>query len=124
MLITLYLAGLIAAIYWSVKILGPEFAKPTLPPMPKPTLGRNAIKGNSADTTNHRLEKLEILLVEKNKNIELLQKELRVFQIQVRDSDKVKTLLLEEVHRLREQNQIFRSELGLPSVQPIENSIT
>ena len=43
---------------------------------------------------------------------------------QVRNFEKVKTLLEEEIHRLREQNRIFRSELGLPAVQPKENSIT
>ena len=70
------------------------------------------------------MEKLETLLAEKNKNIGLLQTELKVFCAQVRDFDKMKSVLEDEIHRLREQNRMFRSELGLPTVQPKENSIT
>ena len=73
--------------------------------------------------SGNRIEKMEMLLAEKNKNIMLLQTELKLFHAQIRDFDKVKALLEEEVHRLKEQNRIFRSELGLPAVQPKENSI-
>jgi hypothetical protein len=52
-----------------------------------------------------------------------LQKELKIFHVQMRDFDKVKTLLEEEIHRLREQNRIFRSELGLARRSTKENSI-
>ena len=108
-MLILYLAVLVTALYWVLRILLPEMTKP------------NSIKKNEPDEST---EKLETLLIEKNKNISLLQTELRILHVQVRAFDKVKTLLDEEILRLREQNRMFRSELGLPAAQPKENSIT
>ena len=71
---------------------------------------------------NNRIEKLELMLAEKNKNINILQTELKIFHIQVRESDKLKALLEDEIHRLREQNRIFRSELG-PAYCPNDRAI-
>jgi len=102
--------------------------------MAKPPL-RKAVKINKAipksnpeqsaqtDDSNTRVEKLETLLAEKNKNIQLLQKELTVFIVQVREFDKLKNLLEEEIYRLKEQNRIFRSELGIPANQVKEGAI-
>ena len=121
MLIYLYLLIVISAIYWVVKTLAPEFAKP---PMPRP-LTKNKISATviNQDSTDARIEKLESLISEKNINIQLLQKELRVFHVKVREFDKIKDLLDGEIRRLREQNRIFRSELGLPTVPTKERTI-
>lgn len=110
MLIFLYLAVLITALYWVSKMLLPEMAKPS-----------KKVQVNEPDNGT---EKLKTLLIEKNEDIQLLQTELKVFQVQVRNFDKIKSLLTEEIDRLREQNRIFRSELGLPAGQLKENSIT
>ena len=121
-MLIIYLAVLIATLYWVTKILLPEMAKPTLPakkPVPK-----SMYIPQSAAASDNRIEKLEILLAEKNKNIQVLQSELTIFLVQVREFDKIKAMLEEEIHRLREQNRIFRSELGLPAAQPKESSIT
>ena len=69
-----------------------------------------------------KTELMEALLVEKNKIIRLLEAENKVLVVQVRAFSKVREVLDEEIRRLREQNRIFRSELGLPAVQPKENS--
>jgi hypothetical protein len=122
-MIVLYLAVLATAIYWVIKTLGPEMAKPYLPkiePMVKPVALVVPVELNDADRS---MEKLETLLIEKNKSIQLLQTELKVFQAQANNYDKIKSLFEEEIARLREQNRIFRSELGLPAVQLKENSI-
>jgi len=111
-MLILYLAVLITALYWVSKILLPEMTK------------KNSSDFFQSNEPDKRIEKLETLLAEKNKDIRLLQTELRISHLQVQAFDKVKTLLDEEIHRLREQNRIFRSELGLPTVQPKENSIT
>lgn len=108
--IFLYLTLLITALYWVAKLLLPEMNKPLFDFF-------------QSEGTDNRIEKLETLLAEKNKNIDLLQAELKTFQAQARSFDKMKTLLDEEIHHLREQNRIFRSELGLPAVLPGENSI-
>ncbi len=119
-MIILYLAALITALYWVVKILLPEMVKPPLPKSPpKPKY----LENSRYDVLDKRVEKLETLLAEKNKNIGRLQTELQIFYVQVRDFDKIKSLLEDEVHRLREQNRIFRSELGLPAIQYNEHSI-
>ena len=119
-MLIIYLAVLGLAMYYVVKLLGPEMSKPVptkivseteLPVIPK-TIG-----------TENRTEKLETLMAEKNRNIALLQKELKMFQAQVRDFDKIKSVLEEEIQRLREQNRIFRSELGLPAQQTKETSV-
>ena len=112
MLILLYLAGLVTAIYWVVKILAPEMAKP------------GAHKDSQSNTLDTRIEKLEPLLAEKNKIIHSLETESKLFKIQINNFSKVRTLLETEIYRLREQNRIFRSELGLPAVQSKESSIT
>jgi hypothetical protein len=112
MIIFSYLAILIAALYWVSKMLLPEMLKP------------RPLDFSQPDVSDERIEFLEKLLSEKNTNISLLQKEIRVLDVQVSAFDKIKTVLDEEIHRLREQNRIFRSELGLPAVQAKENSIT
>ena len=109
MLIFFYVTVLMTALYWVSKMLLPEMVRSSkIVPVNEPEKGT---------------EKLEILLSEKNKDIQLLQTELKVFQVQVHNFDKIKSLLVEEIDRLREQNRIFRSELGLPAVQLKENSI-
>ena len=117
----LYLAVMITGLCWAVKLLGPEFAK-SVPEAKKESKPESFIIPQSKESLS-RLEKLEVLLVEKNKNINLLQNELKVFYVHVRDSNKIKTLLEEEIQRLREQNRIFRSELGLPSLRSTGNSM-
>jgi len=124
MLILLYLAVLGTALYYVSKVLGPEMSK-----TPTTTVRRIAsipdpYQSTQASGADNKMERLESLLAEKNKNISLLQNDLKLFQAQVRDYDKIKALLEEEIHRLREQNRIFRSELGMPTVQAKENSIT
>ncbi len=124
MLIFFYLAVLITALYWVSKILGPEMAKSSIYQIPKSASDLGSVELTQTNEPDKRIEKLETLLAEKNKDIGLLQKDLRISHVQVRAFEKVKTLMDEEIHRLREQNRIFRSELGLPAVQPKENSIT
>ena len=116
-----YLAVVITALYYVSKILGPEMIKP---PRPKAAPKPDSFDISQYNDPDNRTKRLETLLVEKNKNIEILQTELRIYHVKMRGFDKVKTLLEEEIHRLREQNRIFRSELGLPTVQTKENSIT
>jgi len=119
-MLVLYLAVLIISGYWVVKILAPEMAKPplrriskaVLEPNPQP----NPVYFSPSIGPDQRIEKLESLLAEKNRNISILQKELRIFHAQVQSFDTVKMLLDDEIHHLREQNRIFRSELGLPSI--------
>ena len=103
-MLVLYLAVLIIALYWVSKILLPEMTK------------SNSFDSSQSNGSDKGIEKLETLLAEKNKEISLLQTELRIFHVQVRAFDKVKTLLDEEIRRLREQNRIFRSELGMPPI--------
>ena len=83
----------------------------------------NSFDSSQSNGPDKRIEKLETLLAEKNKDISRLQTELKIFQAEVNSFDKVKTLMDEEIRRLREQNRIFRSELGLPAVESKENSI-
>lgn len=111
-MLVLYLAVLITALYWVSRILLPEITK------------KESSDFSPSDAPDQRIEKLEALLAEKNKDIGLLQKELSIFHAQIRAFDRVKDLLDEEIHHLREQNRIFRSELGLGAPQPKENSIT
>jgi hypothetical protein len=120
-MLILYLVFLITALYWISRILLPEMTRlPLSRTAPEP----NSVDASESHRPEERIEKLETLLAEKNKTISLLQTELSVFHGQVRTFDKVKTLMDEEIHRLREQNRIFRSELGIPAPQPKENSIT
>lgn len=121
MIIILYLAVVGLGLYWASKMLLPEMIKPSLP---KAEVVQTKPKETSpSEIPVNRMERLETLLEEKNKNINLLQKELQIFHIQVRDFDKIKTLLEDEVHRLREQNRMFRSELGLPTSGSKEKSL-
>jgi hypothetical protein len=120
-MLILYLAVLITALYWVIRILLPEMTKPNSFDSSQSRRPDKSIEKNEPDEST---EKLETLLIEKNKNVSLLQTELRILHVQVRAFDKVKILLDEEIHRLREQNRMFRSELGLPAAQPKENSIT
>jgi hypothetical protein len=54
-----------------------------------------------------------------------LQTELQIFLVQIREFDKVKAMLDEEIHHLREQNRMFRSELGIPlNASPAEQKET
>ncbi len=107
-----YLAFLITSLYWVVKLLLPEMTK------------LDSFDFSQPNEPDKRIEKLETLLADKNRDIHLLQTELKAFHLQVGTFDKIKTLLDEEIHHLKEQNRIFRSELGLPAVQSKENSIT
>jgi len=119
-MIILYLAVLIIGTYLILKNLLPELSKPDkIKIIPR----KNPIGLTQSDTVDNRIEKLETLISEKNKNIHFLQTELSIFLTQVREFDKVKILLEDEIHRLREQNRIFRSELGLPAAQTKEKSI-
>jgi len=125
MIIFLYLAVIAFGMYWAARMLLPEMLKPSPPKTisPKDFSKLEPSDFIQSDESVNRIEKLENFLEEKNKNIQLLQKELQVLYAQVRDYDKIKNLLEEEIHRLKEQNRIFRSELGLPTVQVKENSI-
>jgi len=124
-MLIVYLAILIVGCYWVIKNLGPEMAKPSIR---KPIVRENPIGFIQVDNPDNRVDKLETLIAEKNKNIKFLQTELSVFLTQVRESEKVRTLLENEIHRLREQNRIFRSELGIPPIashaERKENSLT
>ena len=120
-----YLALLGLGMYWASKTLLPELLKPVPPQMSssKGSAPSNSSDFSKPDESGHGTDKLGSLLDEKNKNIQLLQTELKILYAQVRDFDKLKTLLEGEIHRLKEQNRIFRSELGMPTVQPKEDSI-
>lgn len=107
----LYLAVLIVALYSVIKVLVPEMMKPRSP------------DPSGSKEPDKKEELMEALLIEKNRNIRLLENENKVLDVQVRAFGKVKTVLEEEILRLREQNRIFRSELGLPAVQ-IKEKIT
>ncbi len=113
----LYLAVLGTALYWVTKNLLPEMLKPPVKTAPRRIIAPATVS-QIPQTTNgleFRVNKLEMLLAEKNRNIDLLQKELKIFHTKVINFDKIKSLLEEEIQRLREQNRIFRSELGLPA---------
>jgi biopolymer transport protein ExbB/TolQ len=116
-MLIIYLAVVITALYWVIKILAPEMAKPSIYPRRKPVSNHASLEAAQENGPENRMEKVESLLMEKNKNIQLLQMELKILHVQVNNFDKVKILLEEEIHRLREQNRIFRSELGLPAIQ-------
>lgn len=120
-MIILYVVLVVASLLFVARILLPEMAKPVVRPIAPKKENPLAIEPKEAD---NRIEKLEYFLTEKNKNIQLLQTELRIFHAQIRDFDKVKTLLETEIQHLREQNRMFRSELGLPTtVQLKENAL-
>lgn len=123
-MLILYLTVLAAALYLVLKMLLPEMAKPPLPSRPSKSSKPSSSDHLEPNGAGIGFEKLEMLLVEKNESIQFLQTELKVSQVQIRDFEKIKMLLQDEIHRLREQNRIFRSELGLPTIQIKENSIT
>ena len=121
-MLILYVAILIAGLYWVAKILGPEMLRPMQSKTPPQSA--ETIDFSESDGPDIKIKKLETFLAEKNKNIVLLELELKFYRAQANSFDKIKTVLSEEIERLREQNRIFRSELGLPAVQSKENSIT
>lgn len=124
-----YLAVLIPAFYWVVRLLGPEmFPSSRLRllvqpqafdiPQPKPVEASRP----EASKADDPVEKLEAILSEKNKDINDLQRELKISHVQSANFDKIKSLLEEEIRLLREQNRIFRSELGIPPVASFHES--
>ncbi len=119
-MIYFYLAFLFIAMYGVAKLLLPEMIKS---PVVKPTAKIDTVDIIGPNESENRIKKLEDLLAEKSRNIKYLQSELQVFLVQVREFDKIKTLLTDEIKHLREQNRIFRSELGLPAGQSKEKSV-
>jgi hypothetical protein len=108
----LFLAVIILALYGVARVLMPEMIKP------------GSLGPSMSDEPDKKTDLMEALLIEKNRSIRLLETENKVLEVQVRSFGKVKSLLEEEILRLREQNRIFRSELGLPTVQTKENITT
>ena len=110
----IYLALIMITLYGVSRVLMPEMAKPkpSGPVIPEP------------EGIDKKIELMEALLLEKNRNIRQLEAENKVLNVQVSSFSKVKILLDEEIRRLRDQNRIFRSELGLPTVQAKENLTT
>ena len=94
-----YLVIVIAAIYFAIKLLAPEISKPAPSVVAIPASAR-------VDDTALKIEKLEMMLAEKNKNIQNLQSELKALQAQSQDFDKIKTLLEEEIQHLKGQNRL------------------
>jgi len=119
-MIFFYLAILSGGIFFAIKLLLPHFPKAPATSLPVSI----PVVVPLEDTTGQVIEKLEMMLAEKNSNILRLQTELNIQQNQLRDFDKIRTILEEEVLRLREQNRMFRSELGLPTGQPKDNPVT
>jgi hypothetical protein len=119
-MLILFSAVLIIGVLWVAKILLSELAKFSLS-KPAPIL--NSDDFSQANESDKKIEKLETLMAEKNNNIIHLQKELRVLHIQVHAFDKVKTLMEEEIHHLREQNRPIRPKQGLPIAQTKENPV-
>jgi hypothetical protein len=116
-MILFYLAILAGGIYFAIKLLLPEMPKP-------PLTASTPVILQVEDTVGPKIEKLEMMLSEKNDSILRLQTELNISQAQSRDFEKIRAILEEEVLRLREQNRMFRSELGLPTSQPKENPVS
>ncbi len=112
-MVILYLAVVIIALYFAIKLLAPEIRKPTL--------SMASSIAPPADNAILKTERLEMMVEEKNKSIEQLQEECKVLQTQVQDFEKVKTLLEEEIEHLKEQNRSIKS--GVPADQPKDNSI-
>jgi hypothetical protein len=108
----------------AVKLLWPEMAKPAPKAAVRKLAPPEAIAVTSTNPSDKKVEKLEALLYEKNRHITLVENELKSFQVQARNFDKLKNLLDEEILRLREQNRILRSELGMPTVPFKENIST
>ena len=112
-MLIVYLAVLFTALWWVSKTLLKEIVESPIPKTPVP---QKPLNYSEPQGTERKLDKLEILLAEKNKNIQHLQTQLQIFLVQIREFDKIKALLDEEIIRLREQNRIFRSELGMPTM--------
>ena len=121
-MLILYLAVVITALYWVIRTLAPEMSKPPVLPLPKSVPEHGSSEIAQEDEPVNRMDKVESLLAEKNKNIQLLQTELKIFHAQISNFNKIKTLLEEEIYRLREQNRIFRSELGIPPIAPLSGN--
>ena len=81
-----YLVILIPALYWVAKILLPEMAKPALPYIPSQAGSSDNLRIVKSDKV---IERLESLLVDKNRSISLLETELKLFYAQVSSFDKV-----------------------------------
>ena len=96
-MLILFLAFLFIALYSVARILLPEMNKPLLL---KTILESNSLGFDQSNESDNRMTKLETLLTEKSKNIQLLQTELRISHVQIRDFDKVKVLLEEEIKDL------------------------
>lgn len=111
----LYLVVLITAGYAAFKLLAPEIRRSLRP--------KDFSQVLQPDNMISRTDRLEMMLTEKNRNIETLQAELKVLNVQAHDFDTIRAFMEAEIQRLREQNRIFRSELGLPAGQPKENPI-
>jgi len=129
LLILFFLALIAAGLVWVSKTLWPEMIKPVETAVKVepyyPTKPAPAAEILTTAEPDRKMEKLEIILDEKNRTIHLLETEIKIFQVQTRSFEKIKTVMDEEIQRLREQNRIFRSELGLPTVsQTKNNSIT
>jgi len=97
-MVILFLAVVIIALYFAIKLLAPEIHKPTL--------SMAAAIVPPADNTILKTERLEMMVEEKNKSIEHLQEECKVLQAQAQDFDKIKTILEEEIQHLKEQNRL------------------
>ena len=77
--------------------------------IPEPAVHQAQDQSNS----NQQMDKIDILLSEKNKEINLLQTELKSYEDRWGEFEKVKALMEEEIQKLREQNRTLKSELIL-----------
>ena len=98
MIIFIYLTLVLIALFVVARKLWPEMKKPPFVP-----------------NDNGHASRLETLLDEKTKSLQFLQMESKILRTEMRDFSKIKAMLEEEIRRLRDQNRIFRSELGLSS---------
>ena len=123
-MIIFFAALVIVALVLVFRILLPEMKKSPEIKVVKIVPLQETFDVSQLDKPASKLEKLEMMLADKNKNISLLEKELKVLQAQTRSFDKVKMLIEEEIQRLKEQNRMFRSELGLPTIGTRQGSIS
>jgi uncharacterized coiled-coil protein SlyX len=109
-----YLAILIITIGISLKLLIPEIRKSSSSMV--------FSVAPQADDTTLKIEKLDMMLAEKNKTIEHLREELKILHAQSQDFEKIKTLMEEEIQHLKGQNRMAKSEI--PADQPKEDPTT
>lgn len=119
-MLILYLAVLIAGLYFAIKNLIPEMK--SIPEASK-SVEEKDFNFIPFKVTDHQVEKLDLMLAQKNRDITFLQKELRICKNQISSFEKIKAFMEEEIKYLREQNRIFRSELGLPAFSSNQNSV-